>query len=36
MDPTNYNKSLRQIVSLLYVLGFEVEVEIKARASAGR
>jgi hypothetical protein len=32
LDPTNYTKSLRRVLSLLYVLGFEVELDIKARA----
>lgn len=31
LDPTNYGKSLRQLVALLYVLGFEVDVEVKRR-----
>lgn len=31
LDPTNYAKSLRQLISLLYVLGCEVDVEIKER-----
>lgn len=31
LDPTNYSKSLRQLISLLYVLGCEVEVEVKDR-----
>lgn len=34
MDPTNYSKSLRQMVSLLYVLGYEVDFEVKANRSA--
>ena len=29
LDPTNYSKSLRQLLSLLYLLGCEVEVEVK-------
>lgn len=32
LDPTNYAKSLRQLISLLYVLGCEVDVEIKERS----
>ena len=32
LDPTNYAKSLKQLVSLLYLLGAEVEVEVKNRA----
>jgi hypothetical protein len=32
LDPTNYSKSVRQLISLLYVLGCEVEVEVKERA----
>jgi len=31
LDPTNYTKSLRQLLSLLYLLGAEVEVEVKDR-----
>jgi hypothetical protein len=31
LDPTNYAKSLRQLLSLLYLLGAEVEVEVKDR-----
>lgn len=34
LDPTNYSKSMRQLLSLLYVLGYDVEVEVKRRASA--
>jgi len=32
LDPTNYAKSLRQLISLLYVLGYEIDVEIKERS----
>lgn len=32
LDPTNYTKSLRQLMALLYVLGCDVDVEIKERA----
>ena len=31
LDPTNYSKSVRQLISLLYVLGCEVDVEVKER-----
>jgi len=31
LDPTNYTKSLRQLMSLLYLLGAEVEVEVRDR-----
>jgi hypothetical protein len=31
LDPTNYAKSVRQLISLLYLLGAEVEVEIRDR-----
>jgi hypothetical protein len=31
LDPTNYTKSLRQLMALLYVLGYDVDVEIKER-----
>jgi hypothetical protein len=29
LDPTNYSKSLRQTVSLLYVLGYDVDFAVK-------
>jgi hypothetical protein len=32
LDPTNYSKSVKQLISLLYVLGCEVDVEVKERA----
>lgn len=35
LDPTNYAKSGRQLLSLLYVLGYDVELEIKDRKVAG-
>jgi hypothetical protein len=31
LDPTNYAKSLRQLMALLYLLGCDVEVEVKER-----
>jgi hypothetical protein len=31
LDPTNYSKSLRQLLSLLYLLGCDVDVEVKDR-----
>ena len=31
LDPTNYTKSLKQMLSLLYVLGLEVDVEVRER-----
>ena len=31
IDPTNYTKSLRQLVALLYLLGCDVDVEVKDR-----
>ena len=31
LDPANYSKSVRQLISLLYLLGAEVEVEVKDR-----
>lgn len=31
LDPTNYNKSLRQMIALLYYLGYNVDVEITER-----
>lgn len=33
LDPTNYAKSLRQLMSLLYLLGCDVDVEVKPRRS---
>jgi hypothetical protein len=36
LDPTNYTKSLRQLFSLLYLLGFEVDVEVKDRSNSDR
>lgn len=32
LDPTNYSKSLRQLLALLYLLGCDVDVEVKDRA----
>lgn len=32
LDPTNYAKSLKQLLSLLYLLGAEVEVEVRDRS----
>lgn len=32
LDPTNYAKSLKQLLSLLYMLGAEVEVEVRDRS----
>ncbi len=31
LDPTNQSKSLRQLISLPYVLGCEAEVEVRER-----
>jgi hypothetical protein len=31
IDPTNYSKSLRQLMALLYLLGCDVDVEVKER-----
>ena len=31
LDPTNYSKSVRQLLALLYVLGLEVDVEVRDR-----
>lgn len=31
LDPANYSKSLRQLIALLAVLGYEVEIEVKER-----
>lgn len=35
LDPTNYSKSGRQLLSLLYVLGYDVDVEVKQRKAVG-
>jgi hypothetical protein len=32
LDPTNYSKSMRQLISLLYLLGAEIEVSVKDRS----
>ena len=32
VDPTNYTKSVRQLMALLYVLGCEVDVDVKERS----
>jgi hypothetical protein len=32
LDPTNYAKSLRQLFSLLHLLGYEIDVEVKDRS----
>ena len=34
LEPTNYTKSVRQLLSLLYVLGCDVEVEVTQRRRA--
>src|SRR5204862_4318076 len=31
LDPTNYTKSLRQLMALLYLLGCHVDLEVKER-----
>jgi hypothetical protein len=36
LDPTNYSKSFRQLLSLIYALGFEVEVEVRDRTRSHR
>jgi hypothetical protein len=33
LDPTNYAKSVRQLMALLYLLGCEIDVEVKERPS---
>ena len=33
LDTTNYSKSMRQLVSLLVVLGYDVEIAVKERAA---
>lgn len=35
LDPTNYTKSLKQMLSLLYVLGYEVDVALTDKRSSG-
>lgn len=34
LDPTNYSKSARQLISLLYLLGAEVGIEVRDRTRA--
>jgi len=34
LDPTNYRKSLRQMLALLNVLGYDVDVELKQRVQS--
>lgn len=34
LDPNNYSKSVRQLLSLLYILGYDVAVELKDRTHA--
>lgn len=34
LDPTNYSKSVRQLLSVLYVLGYDVELEVKDRVAS--
>lgn len=34
LDPTNYTKSLRQLMSLLHLLGFDVDVAVTPRHAA--
>jgi hypothetical protein len=31
LDPTHYTKSLRQLMALLYLLGCEVDIEVRER-----
>ena len=33
LDPTNYAKSVRQLMALLYLLGCDIDVEVKERPS---
>ena len=32
LDPTNYSKSVKQLILLLYVLGFQVELAVRKRS----
>jgi hypothetical protein len=32
LDPTNYSKSVKQLILLLYVLGFQVELAVGKRS----
>lgn len=32
LDPTNYSKSVKQLILLLYVLGFQVELAVRERS----
>ena len=34
LDPTNYSKSVKQLILLLYVLGFQVELAVRKRSDA--
>jgi hypothetical protein len=36
LDPTNYSKSVRQLLSLLYLLGAQVDVDVKDRPARRR
>lgn len=33
LDPTNYSKSVKQLILLLYVLGFQVELAVRERTN---
>ena len=35
LDPTNYAKSVKQLILLLYALGFQVELAVRERSGAG-
>ncbi|MGH9090212.1 MAG: hypothetical protein ACRDZR_02350 [Acidimicrobiales bacterium] len=35
LDPTNSSKSVRQLILLLYALGFHVELAVRERSNAG-
>jgi len=35
LDPTNYSKSVKQLILLLYVLGFQVELAVRERSDDG-
>lgn len=36
LDPTNYGKSMRQLVALIGILGFDVDIVLKSRAREAR
>lgn len=35
LDPTNYSKSVKQLILLLYVLGFQLKLAVRKRSDVG-